>query len=109
MPPVSVTMHAMKLALPPDGADEDAAADVAAEDAAEVAADVLGAGVLLAPPELLLPQAVNANAAADSPATIKMLCVRRKTLTSPEAHGSDRPANGDPLVGGYGSPVKGWA
>jgi hypothetical protein len=84
MPPVSVTMQAMKSFDPPDGADDDAddaGADVAADD-------VLAAGALdvveLLELELLLPQAASVNAATDSPATTITLCMRRKTLTSPE-------------------------
>jgi hypothetical protein len=79
-------MQAMKSFDPPDGADEDddAAADVAADEAA----DVLAAGALdvveLLELELLLPQAASVNAATDSPATTITLCMRRKTLTSPE-------------------------
>jgi hypothetical protein len=82
-------MQAMKLALPPAGADDaDEPADEPAEDAADDAAEVVVAGVLLLdPPELLLPHALNASAAADNAATTKTLCVRRKTLTSPETHG----------------------
>jgi hypothetical protein len=76
-------MQAMKLAFPPVGALDEAAAEEAAELAA---ADVLVPAVVLVPElELLLPHAASANAAVVSPTATITECVRRKTLTSPEA------------------------
>lgn len=61
------------------------------EAGADEAAEVLAADVLAAEDELLeellllLPQADRASTAVASPTAAKTVCVRRKTLTSPEA------------------------